>query len=1711
MTPSASLDFRSALQVEPKRIARLEDAELGKLMGQLLRAQSHRCGAPVSELLTNTEEKAADDGADAWSGKPETPDEWLGDAETCWQLKAGDAGEPAKVKKEIGKRLPKVTLTKGGRFVLVASGSTSGKKGETDRLETLTTEAEAAGLPTDRIVVIGSERLAEWVNQHPAIAARWANRPEGLWTLQDWPAQEHQASWQASDPLASALATYRQALDPTTVRPDEPFLHLHLYGPPGAGKTRLALELCKQAPWADFVVYVQQAREGNVLSLLARAASEEGVRFVVVADDTPAELLKPLRDALEPSEGRIRLITLGTSHSPDPRRIQEEQLPRLSADSLRELLGCWYPAMPAVLVSNVVNLAAGNPRLARLGADALHQNPALTTATLHEQPAIRDLRAAIASHQKLKGRSDWSWLQHWDFTIYRSEKRQGFVGRQWLFEEVRAWATNPDSEQALLIGADYGVGKSAFLAELVDTDAAGIPLAAHYFCTSEQASTLTPGLFVRSLATQLAEALPAYREHLEADDAKTLHDWLDAADKDPARALEQAVLAPLASLHPAPQPHLLVVDALDEAQEPVLEDKKTGPLTIVALLSRYAKRLPPWLKLLASSRRRPDLLTNLRKAFSLREIDAEETRNLDDLRSYAVTRCECSPLLEQLASADLNPLEVADFLSSKHQSSGKFLYVALVLNELASGLLPITERADLEALPSDLGEFYRDAFQRRFPTDNTYQTVGPILAVLAEAQEPLSKRDLAGLMQCSEPAISEALRPLHDLLRLRQVTIEVDGMTRKEVHHSFDHLSLKQWLSESDDWGYSRAGRFSINCKEGSEKIHTWALAEVEANRAHTSPYLVRHLASHLRDDERAEVIAGQLRQFPWLQARLHLAGLNALLGDFDPPADQPASLPPELQRLGRALRQAAHVLSHQEGWNGEEQLASQLLARLVDDGPLESLREQAEEWIQKAGGGSPSTVSLLRHKALMRTLQVNSEVAALVHLSDGRLALGCTDGNLRFWDPRSYTCTAIFPEDGSYYGRVNALAVLNDGRLVFEFRGGTIWLWDPSSDSCAAGFRGHEGSVNALAILGDGRLASGSDDKTIRLWDPNSGACTNVLEGHEKSVTALAVLCDGRLASGSNDGTIRIWDPSSGACADVIKRHSGVNALAVLCDGRLACGFGFGFGLSITGIHLLDLQNPANNIIIEGSEGWVTSLVVLGDGSLVSAGFSGNIKIWDPTSGACTASFETHRNSVNALAVMGGGHLVSASSDATIDLWDPDARVNTAIFKAHTGSVNALTVLDDGRVISGSEDNTIRIWDPATSTCTATLHGHACSVKGLAPLGNGLLASGAFDTIMLWDTTMRFSPVSLDGEGNRSAVNALVVMDDGCLASGFDSTIRLWDLNSATCTKNLKGHERGVNALVVLADGSLASGSDDATIRIWDPDSGSCTAIYRGHRRWVRALTVLGDGKLASGSLDETIRFWDPATGVCTAILKGHRDSVEALAVLGDGFIASGSDDNTIRLWDLRCPDGAPRVLFVADAAIKALAWIPGHQLLVAGDAGGRLHWLSFTTSESLASHSPTRDAEKFNHANPPMASTAATPARLDYSRLVEYAKIESLRLGHSAAGTEHLLLAILSDKSCRTSMALHSLGVNLKNARQKALVLFGKGNASPYDQAILSPKAEEVLRRAAALDLNNGNARKSADIIAMLLLGGEQNAASFLLSNLSVDIEGLRYFILG
>jgi DNA polymerase III delta prime subunit len=371
--------YRNAFQVSPERIKSLTDAELNNLMGNLLLAQAYKCGSPISEVRINTEVTAGDDGCDGWSAKPEINDNWLGEADTCWQFKTGTNGQPARLIGEVTKRIPRETLSSGGRFVVVASGSSSGKPGEGRRRTRLVEEAVAACIPVEKIEVIGSGRLTNWVNQNPAIAAYWAGHPEGIWTLNDWlNSDEHKVLWQATDVIKSEIEARRFDLDFNTGN----LLHLHIQGPPGVGKTRFALELCRDAAWRNAVIYVRDASYFNLFDLIDGAIRNEGIQLMIVADEIQLEHQQPLRDSIGRGDGRIRLITIGHCPSPDPARIPALLIYPLERQAMSEVVKGWHPEMPPEHVDFIVHFADGYVRLARLAGNAVAQNPSMNIREL---------------------------------------------------------------------------------------------------------------------------------------------------------------------------------------------------------------------------------------------------------------------------------------------------------------------------------------------------------------------------------------------------------------------------------------------------------------------------------------------------------------------------------------------------------------------------------------------------------------------------------------------------------------------------------------------------------------------------------------------------------------------------------------------------------------------------------------------------------------------------------------------------------------------------------------------------------------------------------------------------------------------------------------------------------------------------------------------------------------------------------------------------------------------------------------------------------------------------------------------------------------------------------------------------------------------------------------------------------------------------------
>ena len=481
MSPSSI--FRSALHVSPQRLALLTDTELNELMRQLLHVQAYRCGC--SDASVNAEVRAADDGCDGWSERPAQADRWLGNTATCWQFKAGTAGQPRRLTGEVEKARPRRTLQQGGRFVVVASGSTGGKRSTDRRRQTLVAAARQAGLPAANIEVYGSEQLAEWCNQYPAIAARWARRPQGLLTWDDWARSgEHRAPYQPSPKIESALTERRRQLDFDTESDSEAVHHLHVDGHPGVGKTRFALELCREAPWRDTVIYLRQAEDHRLTELIDSVTREPDVRLAVVAYEAQPERLEPLRDSVERAAGRVRLVTIGSCHTPDRRRISPLTVEPLDAAAMRQVVSGWHPDMPLEHVEFVTRFADGYMRLARLTADAVADTPEATVPNLLERHEIQaflkrllgdgDHRAlyvvavltqtgwsddkqqegqAIAEHLGL----NWSDVR---YQVEQFDRRMGIARRGGRYRYIspnplgtylahEAWATYPDLLKSL--------------------------------------------------------------------------------------------------------------------------------------------------------------------------------------------------------------------------------------------------------------------------------------------------------------------------------------------------------------------------------------------------------------------------------------------------------------------------------------------------------------------------------------------------------------------------------------------------------------------------------------------------------------------------------------------------------------------------------------------------------------------------------------------------------------------------------------------------------------------------------------------------------------------------------------------------------------------------------------------------------------------------------------------------------------------------------------------------------------------------------------------------------------------------------------------------------------------------------------------------------------------------------------------------------------
>ncbi|MCE7947445.1 MAG: hypothetical protein DYG88_08460, partial [Chloroflexi bacterium CFX4] len=292
-------------------------------------------------------------------------------------------------------------------------------------------------------------------------------------------------------------------------------------------------------------------------------------------------------------------------------------------------------------------------------------------------------------------------------------------------------------------------------------------------------------------------------------------------------------------------------------------------------------------------------------------------------------------------------------------------------------------------------------------------------------------------------------RRLNHLALLENLDLGTDGSSAERPATLRLHDVIRLYLQ-----GKQRETLPSLHTKFLSAYgVTTWA--DLPADE----PYLWDYLAYHLLEANQRDELRAILLDYRYLQAKLNVRDVNALLSDFDAYLKEDDDKAVRLVR--GAIEMSAHVLSVDQ-----KALAHQLYGRLYSHRELSdvvNLRQYIEPKLPLSPLGEPTHMQTGGH--LLRTLaEHKKEVWGVLVLTNGRLLSWSEDKTLRLWT---------------------------------------------ADRTMQATLAGHDKGVRGALELHDGRLLSWSEDKTLRLWTAD-GTMQATLAGHDKGVRGALELHDG-------------------------------------------------------------------------------------------------------------------------------------------------------------------------------------------------------------------------------------------------------------------------------------------------------------------------------------------------------------------------------------------------------------------------------------------------------------------------------------------------------------------------------------------------------------------------------------------------------------------------
>ena len=340
--------------------------------------------------------------------------------------------------------------------------------------------------------------------------------------------------------------------------------------------------------------------------------------------------------------------------------------------------------------------------------------------------------------------------------------------RESVLRDITFWARNPRDQNVFWLNGLAGTGKSTIAQSFSNIVASEGILGASFFCSRDYLNRRELKNIFPTLAHQLACHYPHFRSHV-----------VSTIKKDPTLAhaslisqLENLLVNPLSKAEVA---CVIVIDALDEC----IDNQPAS--AVLSVLGRFAKQLP-LVKIFITGRPEPRIRTGFRlpllepltQIFLLHGVELSSVDN--DIRLYLTQRLttiakqrsdlelpnpwprdyEINALTEKSSGLFIFASTLARFIESEHHAPNKRLQLVLsnssgTTHEGCAGIDLLYSQVLLCA-SSDVND------------PELFANMKLVLGAIILAFNPLSRRELSGILDISTTLISTTLRHLHSII-----------------------------------------------------------------------------------------------------------------------------------------------------------------------------------------------------------------------------------------------------------------------------------------------------------------------------------------------------------------------------------------------------------------------------------------------------------------------------------------------------------------------------------------------------------------------------------------------------------------------------------------------------------------------------------------------------------------------------------------------------------------------------------------------------------------------------------------------------------------------------------------------------------------------------------------------------------------------------------